>query len=68
MQRRSDLFFDTDSTGSVFTVQDKDEEAVYLFRGEEDARSRGLCRLALRMYDLGATHKAQEVRKVLGVK
>lgn len=66
-QHRSNIVFDTEATGSVFVVREK-EAPLFFFEGEDDAKSRGVCRFALRMYDLGQEHKSGEVRKVLGIR
>lgn len=63
-QRRFDLVFcDT----SVFIAADKPENKHVLFDGAGLEDPETTIRTLLRFYDLGAKHKAAEIRKVLEV-
>ncbi len=63
-QRRSDLIFETEESGSIF--METKEGPNMILEGSGTSHDRGLCRFALRLYDLGSTHKALEIRKALG--
>jgi hypothetical protein len=70
MLKRGDLVFDTTDSGAIFIegAADGRSEINILLDGDGTPERRAQCRNMLRMYDLGAKHKAEEIKKVLGVR
>lgn len=63
-EKRNDLVFDF-SKGVVYIEDPLGKSDINILK---HSLSEIDCRFALSMYDLGAAHKSQEVRKVLGIK
>ena len=62
-QHRSDIVFETTSSGSIYVG--KPEDNAYFYRGLGSNDDVNICKLALKLYDLGVGMAKDEIRKVL---
>ena len=62
---RSDIVFDIGESGSIYVGEPKDN--AYFYKGLGSNDDRNICKLALKLYDLGAVMAREEIRKALNL-